>query len=85
LTDTAEIILYGTDWCGGSRRVRLFMDQHNIPYHWVNIDQDDAAARYVQSINNGNRSVPTIVWPDGSKLVEPSNRILAEKLGVPVE
>jgi glutaredoxin-like protein len=85
MTDTTQIILYGTDWCGGSRRARLFFDQHNIPYRWVNIDEDDAAARYVQSLNKGNRSVPTIVWPDGSRLVEPSTVALAQKLGVPLE
>jgi glutaredoxin-like protein len=85
LSATPEIILYGTDWCGGSRRARQFFDQHNIPYQWVNIDEDDAAARYVQSLNHGNRSVPTIVWPDGSRLVEPSTVQLAQKLGVTLE
>jgi mycoredoxin len=82
MSDTPEITLYGTEWCGGSRRARQFFDQHNIPYQWVDIDQDDAAARYVQSINGGNRSVPTIVWPDGSRLVEPSTDALAQKLDI---
>ena len=77
-----EIKLYGTSWCGSSRRARLLFDQHHIPYQWVDIDLDDKAAQYVESVNHGNRSVPTIVWPDGSVLVEPSNEALAKKLGV---
>jgi mycoredoxin len=77
-----EIILYGTTWCGGSRRARLLLDEHGIPYRWVDIEADEAAARTVESINRGNRSVPTLIWPDGSVLVEPSNEELAKKLGI---
>jgi mycoredoxin len=79
---TPEIIIYGTSWCGGSRRARLLFDQHHVPFRWIDIDTDDKAAQYVESVNHGNRSVPTIVWPDGSVLVEPSNEALAKKLGV---
>jgi mycoredoxin len=82
MNDTSEIILYGTSWCGGSRRARLFLDHHKIPYRWVDIDQNEKAAKYVESLNHGNRSVPTIVWPDGSVLVEPATDVLAKKLGV---
>jgi mycoredoxin len=77
-----EIILYGTSWCGGSRRACQLLDQHNIPYRYVNIDEDEMAAKYVESVNRGFRSVPTIVWPDGTMLVEPSISELAKKLGV---
>jgi glutaredoxin-like protein len=81
LSDTPEITMYGTSWCGDCRRARLLLDQHNIPYHWVDIDRDEKAANYVESLNHGLRSVPTIVWADGSRLVEPSNGTLAQKLG----
>lgn len=84
MSDDPEIMLYGNTWCGGSRRARLFFDQHKIPYHWVDIDNDEQAAKYVESLNHGNRSVPTIVWPDGSFLVEPSSTALADKLGVKI-
>ena len=77
-----EITLYGTTWCGGSRRARLLLDKHAIPYRWVDIEADEAAARTVESINHGNRSVPTLIWPDGSVLVEPSNEQLIKKLGI---
>ena len=82
MSDTPEITLYGNTWCGSSRRARLMFDQHHIPYRWVDIDRDENAAKYVESLNQGNRSVPTIVWPDGSILVEPSNEALATKLGI---
>jgi glutaredoxin-like protein len=84
LNDIVEITLYGNTWCGSSRRARLFFDQHQIPYRWVDIEKDEKAARYVESVNQGNRSVPTIVWPDGSMLVEPTSEALAKKLGVKV-
>jgi mycoredoxin len=57
-------------------------DQHSIPYRWVDIDKDEKAAKYVESLNHGSRSVPTIVWPDGSLLTEPSGDELAKKLGI---
>ena len=76
------ITVYGTTWCGGTRRVRLLLDNHQIPYRWVDIDEDASAAQYVESVNRGFRSVPTIVWPDGSMLVEPSETELAKKLGI---
>ncbi len=77
-----KIIMYGATWCGSCRRARLLFDQHHVPYRWIDIDQDAAAAKTVESLNHGYRSVPTIVWPDGSKLVEPSSEALAKKLGI---
>ena len=85
MSDTPEITLYGNSWCGGSRRARLLFDQHHIPYRWIDIDKDEKAAKYVESLNHGNRSVPTIVWPDGSSLTEPSSDELAKKLGIDLE
>ena len=82
MNETPRITLYGTSWCGGSRRARLLLEQHQIPFHWVDIDQDKEAAEYVESVNRGYRSVPTIVWPDGSILVEPSTDELVKKLGL---
>jgi mycoredoxin len=77
-----EIVIYGTTWCGGSRRARLLFDRHSIPYQWVDIDRDSDAAAYVEKVNKGYRSVPTIIWPDGSMLVEPSEYELSIKLGI---
>lgn len=76
------IVVYGTSWCGDSRRARRVMDENQIAYTWVDIDKDLEARKYVESVNRGYRSVPTIVFPDGSMLVEPNTSELKTKLGV---
>ncbi|MDP2994316.1 MAG: glutaredoxin domain-containing protein [Anaerolineales bacterium] len=81
MMETDKIILYGTTWCGGTRRCRLLLDRYGIPYQWVDIDQDEQAGKLVESLNRGYRSIPTVVWPDGSKLTEPTEEELAKKLG----
>lgn len=68
-----QIVMYGTPWCGDCFRARRFLDKRNIPYEYINIFTNRDAASIVEQINNGNRSVPTIVFPDGSTLTEPSN------------
>ncbi len=82
ISDNSQITVYGTTWCGGSRRVRLLLDKNQIPYSWIDIDRDEQAGKYVENLNRGNRSVPTLVWPDGSVLVEPSDEAMAKKLGI---
>jgi mycoredoxin len=77
-----KIKLYATTWCGDCRRAKRWLDEHAIPYEYINIEEDDAAAAYVIQVNNGMRSVPTIVFPDGSILVEPTNRELASKFSL---
>ena len=77
-----QIIVYGTRWCSHSRRSRQLLEQHRIDYQWIDIDQDSEARRFVEETNHGFRSVPTIVFPDGSILVEPSQAELLGKLGV---
>ena len=78
-----NIIIYGADWCGDCRRAKKFLLDQNIPFVWVNTDEDKEAEEFVKQKNNGKRIIPTIIFPDGSFLVEPSNEELAEKLGVP--
>ena len=85
MSDIPEITLYGTTWCGGTRRVRALMDRYHIPYRWIDIDLDEDAAKLVEKANRGFRRVPTIIWPDGSLLVEPSEEELARKLGIGME
>lgn len=78
----AQIVLYGAHWCPDCRRSKQFLGEHQIPYTWVDIEQDPDAESLVISTNGGKRIVPTIVFPDGSFLAEPSNAELAEKLGL---
>jgi len=76
----ATLIVYSTAWCGDCRRSKRWLDANNVPYTNINIDEDETAADRVVEINKGSRSVPTIVFPDGSVLVEPSNRALATQV-----
>ncbi|MEN4010892.1 MAG: glutaredoxin domain-containing protein [Bellilinea sp.] len=78
----AVIQFYGTTWCYTSRRARTTLDEYNIPYEFIDIDINMDGRRYVEQVNNGNRSVPTILFTDGSILVEPSIHQLKEKLGL---
>ncbi len=78
-TTDQKIVMYATTWCGDCRMAKRWFDQHNIAYDYINIEQNDDAAAYVAKVNGGAQSVPTIVFPDGSVLVEPSARQLAAK------
>ncbi len=80
--ENTTIKLYGTSWCGDTRRARAVFDQNKINYTWIDIDQDLEARKFVEQTNSGFRSVPTIVFPDGSILVEPSESKLRIKLGL---
>lgn len=82
MTEDRKIIMYGTTWCGASRRARQFLDENNIEYEWVDIDKDREAAKLVEKINGGYRSVPTIVFPDDSTLTEPSSYQLRAKFNL---
>jgi mycoredoxin len=81
-TKNEQIIIYGTTWCGDTRRARKFFDEHKIEYQWVDIDQDKEAEAYVKSVNDDCRSVPTILFPDGSLLVEPSTMQMLTKFNL---
>jgi mycoredoxin len=74
------ITIYGTPWCGDCRRALRVLNQHQASYRYVDIENDDVARIYVERLNNGYQSVPTILFPDGSVLVEPSAATLANKL-----
>jgi len=75
-----SIMFYGTHWCPDCRRSRQFLGEHQIPYKWIDIEQDKEGEKFVIQANNGKRIIPTIVFKDGSLLVEPSNAELAAKL-----
>jgi thioredoxin reductase (NADPH) len=77
-----EIVVYGAPWCPDCRRSKQFLGEMRLPYEWIDIDQDPAAAQLVREKNNGKQIIPTIVFKDGSFLVEPSNDELARKLGL---
>jgi len=77
-----NIKLYGTNWCSDCKRSKKFLGEQRIHYEFINIEEDTAGQAYVQKVQNGGLSIPTIVFDDGSFLIEPSNAELATKLGL---
>ena len=78
----SDIKVYGTTWCGDCTRAKLFMDENGVSYDWTDVDEETQYQDYIKGLNNGQMRVPTIIFPDGSILVEPSNEELAEKISV---
>ena len=76
------IKVYATDWCGDCYRARYFMDQEHIQYHWIDIDKSESARKFGMEQNQGKIIVPTIIFQDGSMLIEPTTNELIEKLGL---
>ena len=78
----ANITVYGAPWCPDCKRAKQFLGEQRMPYNWVDIDLDAEGRKYVQQVNDGKQIIPTIVFEDGSTLVEPTNAELAAKLGI---
>ena len=76
-----KIVVYGTPVCPMVAPVRGALKRASVEYDYIDIWKDDESRARVRSINNGNESVPTIIFPDGSTLTEPSNQQLMNKLG----
>ena len=78
----ADIKVYGAAWCPDCKRAKKFLAEQRVAYDWTDIDEDRDGMRFVEKLQNGGRTIPTIVFPDGSHLLEPSNDELARKLGL---
>jgi mycoredoxin len=74
------ITVYATAWCGDCHLARRVLDEHGVAYRWIDINDHPEAQAVVLAVNGGYRSVPTIVFPDGSVLVEPTRRELTARL-----
>jgi len=78
--DTPELTVYGTAWCPDVARTRRFLDRHEIPYAYKDIDFDPEALAFITEANGGDWIVPTIALSDGTLLFNPSlqelNRLL---------
>src|SRR5690349_577475 len=81
----AKVTVYGAYWCPDCRRAKKFLGEQFIPFQWVDIEQDKNGEMFVLEKNQGKRIIPTIVFQDGSFLVEPTNAELAKKLGLTTE
>ena len=81
-----RVTMYATSWCGFCRRLKSQLAREGIEVADIDIERDPAAADYVMSVNGGNQTVPTVVFPDGTALTNPSaaevrNRLAALAVG----
>ena len=78
----ANIKLYGADWCSDCKRSKRFLGEQRIQYEYINIEENTEGQDFVRELQQGGLSIPTIIFGDGSHLIEPSNAELAAKLGL---
>ena len=72
LPTAGSITMFSTPWCGYCRGLKSALDRDGIAYHEVNIERHQDGANYVMSVNGGNQTVPTVVFPDGTAATNPS-------------
>ena len=75
-----QIIMYGADWCGDCRRSERLLNELGVEWTKIDVEADLTAADKVIEINGGAKSIPVIVFPDGTHLTEPSDNDLKAKL-----
>lgn len=75
-----SVVMYSTVWCGYCKRLKVAMKASGIPFTEVDIEHDRAAAEFVMGVNGGNQTVPTVKFPDGSALTNPSIADVKAKL-----
>ena len=76
----SNITMYGAEWCGDCRRSKKFLDANNVAYNYIDVEADVTASDKVIEINGGQRSIPVIIFEDGTHLTEPSDAALKAKL-----
>ena len=75
-----EITMYGAGWSGDCRRSKRLLADLNVEITHIDVEADESAAVKVIEINGGAKSIPVIVFPDGTHLTEPSDNDLKAKL-----
>lgn len=74
------LTMYSTTWCGYCHRLRTQLDREGIEYSVVDIERDPEAAEFVMSVNGGNQTVPTVQFPDGRVLTNPTLSQVKQRL-----
>ena len=77
---SSSFTMYTTPWCGYCHRLKSQLDREGIPFDIVDIEQDPSATQIVESANNGNQTVPTLVYSDGTAQTNPSLVQVKDKL-----
>src|SRR5260370_4169089 len=68
-----NIKVYGTNWCSDCKRSKKFLGEQRVHYHFIDIEEDSEGQPFLQKVQNGGLTIPTIVFDDGSQLIEPTN------------
>ncbi|MFZ2228451.1 MAG: mycoredoxin [Candidatus Nanopelagicaceae bacterium] len=76
----AAVTMYTTSWCGYCTRLKRQLDEAGVQYSEIDIENTPGAATIVEKANNGNQTVPTLVFSDGYSVTNPSARAVIEKL-----
>jgi mycoredoxin len=77
---SGQLTMYTTQWCGFCRNLKRQLARDGIEMTEIDIEQDPAAAEFVMSVNGGNQTVPTVVFPDGTAMTNPSAAQVRERL-----
>jgi mycoredoxin len=72
--------MYSTEWCGYCKRLKSQLNEIGITFDEVNIEEVPGTAEIVEKVNGGNRTVPTLVFSDGTAMTNPSAKQVQEKL-----
>ncbi|HQU00095.1 MAG TPA: FAD-dependent oxidoreductase, partial [Acidimicrobiales bacterium] len=83
MAGSPEIIkVIGASWCPDCRRAKTFLNEQRIAYEWIDLEEHPDQITLVEQLNGGSRTIPIILFPDGTHLAEPGNDELADKLGL---
>jgi len=77
---SGSFTMYSTPWCGYCHRLKGQLDREGISFEMVDIEQEPSAVEIVEQANNGNQTVPTLVYSDGSSMTNPSLKQVKDKL-----
>ncbi len=80
IMNPSTIVMYSTTWCGDCKRAKKFFKKMGVDYLDIDVDKDEQGRDFVMEVNKGARVVPTIIFPDGAVLVEPSTKELRTKI-----
>jgi mycoredoxin len=77
---TSDFVMYSTQWCGYCKRLKSMLNADGITFTEIDLEQSPDAVAIVERVNNGNQTVPTLVFSDGEAMTNPSVVKVKEKL-----
>jgi mycoredoxin len=77
---TRDLTIFSTPWCGYCIRLKRQLTDAGVPYSEVDISLDEAAAELVMQVNGGNQTVPTVLFPDGGALSNPTLADIVDRM-----